>query len=210
MERTIDEAIQAYLARGFGSMTKNDFEVWIFHQMMMNEKYLKDKTNYEISRVLKIPETKVKRLRYEADLKFVNDKEVENERLQKIGNLLGKAKLKSNGTQLQFSVEDPVLRKYIDHRLKEKNTFSDSSFINEIVSLSLDDYEILLEIIDVSGNEKRELLKKARKKFNDKTITLKGVIQKIIDGAAEGTGSLLIEKGWSWIGLTAKLAALLI
>lgn len=63
----IGDVLQAYVERGFGSMNKNDFEVWIFSQLMDGE--LKGKSNYDISTLLRMPESKVKRLAYEALLK---------------------------------------------------------------------------------------------------------------------------------------------
>lgn len=53
--------INEYLSRGFGSMNKNDFEVWIFNYLLQER--LKGKSNYDISIELKIPEQKVKRLK---------------------------------------------------------------------------------------------------------------------------------------------------
>ena len=201
---TIYDVIDEYLNRGFGSMTKNDFEVWIFHQLLQNQ--LKDKSNYEISRRLKIPESKVKRLRYEADLKFVDEKESEERRKQELNRLLEKAVVKRSGTLIQFVVEDPALRKYLDYKLKQKNTFSDSSFNSEIVSISIDDYEILLEMSDISGKEIKQLLDAAKKKLNDKSLTLKGLLQILIKGFTEGLGQGL--GGLSITGLFNLLSAM--
>lgn len=67
-ELTLNEVISKYIEKGFGSMNKNDFEVWIFHYLLEHE--LQGKKNYEISIGLKIPKSKVKRLRYEAELKY--------------------------------------------------------------------------------------------------------------------------------------------
>ena len=64
----MEEFIDKYLTRGFGSMNKNDFEVEIMHWLLQNR--LNGKSNYEISRKLRIPESKVKRLIYEASLKY--------------------------------------------------------------------------------------------------------------------------------------------
>lgn len=64
----MNELIKKYLERGFGSMNKNDFEVAIFNEWMIHEG--RGKSNYEISLALRIPETKVKRLKYEAELKY--------------------------------------------------------------------------------------------------------------------------------------------
>lgn len=34
---TLEKILNFYVDRGFGSMTKNDFEVWIFHQLLKGE-----------------------------------------------------------------------------------------------------------------------------------------------------------------------------
>ena len=47
-------------------MNKNDFEVFIFNEYRKRGR----KSNREMSLELKIPESKVKRLAYEADLKY--------------------------------------------------------------------------------------------------------------------------------------------
>ena len=62
--------IDQYIERGFGSMNKNDFEVFIFGQMLEMPSY-KGKTNYELSLLLRIPESKIKRLRYESSLRKI-------------------------------------------------------------------------------------------------------------------------------------------
>ena len=64
----LNQIIDRYLKRGFGSMNKNDFEVWIFYFLLHNQ--LKGMGNYDISLELRIPESKVKRLKYEAELKY--------------------------------------------------------------------------------------------------------------------------------------------
>jgi hypothetical protein len=66
---TLRDAIQQYRERGFGSMNKNDFEVAIFN-LLMQEDEMKGKSNYDLSWMLRIPESKVKRLAYESSLKY--------------------------------------------------------------------------------------------------------------------------------------------
>lgn len=57
----IENVIQLYLKRGFGSMNKNDFEVWIFNEWRkLQDKKDKNLSDYAISKELKISETKVK------------------------------------------------------------------------------------------------------------------------------------------------------
>ena len=54
-------------------MNKNDFEVYIFNQIITDPNYA-GKNDYELSTELAIPQAKVKRLRYESNLKYGRNK----------------------------------------------------------------------------------------------------------------------------------------
>ena len=63
---TLQDFVEWYCEeKGFGSMNKNDFEVFIFSRLLQIERF-KGKSNYDLSILLHIPESKIKRLRYEA------------------------------------------------------------------------------------------------------------------------------------------------
>lgn len=47
----VANAVKEYVSRDFGVMTKNDFEVWIFHQLLCGQLY--GKTSREISIALR-------------------------------------------------------------------------------------------------------------------------------------------------------------
>ena len=135
---SVANAIQEYLNRGFGSMTKNDFEVWIFHQLLCGE--LKGKTNREISVELRIPDSKVKRLRYEADLKWGNptDDAAYHEAL---GKVILRARRVRGRTQNLLVVEDTALLKYLDAKMKSANVSWDKSFNSENIYIDFEQYE---------------------------------------------------------------------
>lgn len=156
------------LKKGFGSFNKNDFEVLIFKALL--EGGLNSKSNYDISRKLKIAESKVKRLRYETDLRY-NDKD-EQHYTQYMYSLLiahlQKVSLKFDKNpenfKIQFIVESIPLRKFLDNILKTSGSFSDSSFNNEVVTISPMDFRIILESIPKSPQDDfpsgEEILKK--------------------------------------------------
>lgn len=191
----IKTVIDQYLEKGFGSMNKNDFEVWIFHQLMQEK--LKGKSNYEISTGLKLPETKVKRLRYEANLKYGKSNEtVYHEQLKAI---LKKAHVKKDGSCIQFVIEDVSLRKFLDYELKKGNRFSNSSFNSEIVSLDIDDLQFILEII--APGDLQDVLDKAKKELNDDNISLKKLFKIYAENFAKGAGD---ESGRTFIDVVKK------
>lgn len=187
---TIDEALDKYLAKGFGSMNKNEFEVWIFDQLLKSR--LKGKDNYAISIYLKMPESRVKRLRYEASLKYATFSEVEL--YAALNKLLSKAKFKKGGQCVQFVVEDVSVRKYLDSLLKNDGRFSDSSFNSEVVTIDYDDLEYIL-CSSVEGKEKIEsILSKAREKLNTTDVSFKSLMSTFADSMAKGVGNKLGER----------------
>ncbi len=182
-------AINDYLSRGFGSMNKNDFEVWIFN-FLLNER-LKDKSNYDISLELRIPEQKVKRLKYEAGLKYGSpqDTSIYAEELHK---LLSKVHLKNDGTSVQFIVEDLQLRKYLDSLLKKDGRFSNTSFNTEIVSIDADDLEFLMQKI-FPDEDWEALYRKAKQRLATDKATFRGLFKKLIESAAEQAGKRTVD-----------------
>ena len=176
-ELTLNEVISTYLEKGFGTMNKNDFEVWIFHYLLEHE--LQGKKNYEISIALKIPESKVKRLRYEAELKYSNNTSVDKYNM--VCEHLKQAHFKKDGKCIQFVIEDIYLRRYLDSTLKAGGRFSDSSFNSEIVSMDFDDLEYFLCIPTDGKEEINKLLKKVQKNKNNEKLTFKELMTKMAE-----------------------------
>ncbi len=126
--------------RRFGSMNKNDYEVALFHLMLENA--YSEKSDYFMSKLLQIPESKVKRLRYEVNLVYPK---TDDEYKRQFYDLLNHQSYKiTNDNKIQFAVNDKMLRLYINNKLDEVGSFSDSSFNSNIVTISASDLIILL------------------------------------------------------------------
>lgn len=192
-----------YLNRGFGTMNKNDFEVLFFY-LMQTYGDLGDKSNFALAKELEISEARVKRLAYEADLKY--KKESDNELRGRFLSLLGKAKLQKDKTGIRFVVEDKYLRSSIYEDLKSDGYFLDYSFNSEIVTIQKD---ALIKLLDkyYSDDQKEEINKKYKrvKKLagaGDKSLfstamssLFDAVIQKGVDDADWGKLLGLLSKG---------------
>ena len=186
---SVSDAIQAYLNHGFGSMTKNDFEVWIFHQLLQGRLF--GKSNFDISVKLQIPESKVKRLRYEASLKYGNPSDTAQYD-EAFKRLLENVKLKKGSHNVvQFAVEDLQLRKYLDATLKRKGRFADTSFNTEVVSVTLDELAILLDAT-CTQEEKKKLMKAAKGEGAFKEVALKS-LQKLVEAAVDAGASTGVQ-----------------
>ena len=146
---SLSEAIEAYLDKGFGSMNKNDFEVFIFHVLLISG--MKGNSDNVLSRQLRIPETKVKRLRYEADLKYGDDDNEEESYRQRFYEILRTRVYKETNNKIQFSIKDTSLRLYLNDKLDRLGSFADSSFNSDIVTLTAND--LLLLLSDFEGKD---------------------------------------------------------
>ncbi len=182
---SFEDFLEDYCGRGFGSMTKNDFEVMIFHHLLQSRFIAAN--NYTISIELQIPETKVKRLRYEADLKYGNHSDGHYQGL--FFEAVKKSKFRGKGENVLFTIENISLRKFLDDLLKKDGRFSDSSFNSEIVSIHIDDFAYILGEL-CSENEKKTLIKEAKKNLklpeND-FIKIVTIIVEMVAGKAIGS-----------------------
>lgn len=181
--------LSQYLERGFGSMNKNDFEVWIFHYLLNHD--LKDMTNYAISIKLRIPETKVKRLRYEAELKYGAADALAN--YHRVCEMLTHVHIKKGGQRIQFAIEDLYLRKYLDSTLKSDGRFSDSSFNSEIVSMDFDDLEFFLGIVPEEKAKLEKLLAETSKKEKVEKLSFKYLLGEFCESAAKELGKQTVD-----------------
>ena len=172
------EVIEQYLNRGFGSMNKNDFEVWIFNEWRKSQS--KDLSDYQISKELKISEAKIKRLKYEADLKYSFN---EVELLDKFFCLVEKAKYKKEGEKLIFVISDKLLRQYITSVLEDDGRFLESSLTSSTVSIYIDDFIFLLEKFKFNEEERKNIeeLVLQKEENNDFQLSFSEIIKSFLE-----------------------------
>lgn len=202
-QETLEKVIDQYLGKGFGSMNKNDFEVWIFHYLMKHQ--LQGMKNYEVSIYLRIPESKVKRLRYEAELKYAKADPWDN--YHRVCDLLQNVHFKKDGKSIQFTIEDLYLRKFLDSTLKAGGRFSDSSFNSEIVSIDYDDLEFFLRLLPENNERIDKLLKEAKEKKKNEKLTFSYLMGEFCESMAKELGKRTADV--SIAGLFAFLHSLI-
>ena len=141
-----EDLLKEVISRGFGSMNKNDYEVFLFDQLR-KQGCLRGKSNYDISVALGIPESKVKRLDYEASLVYgePSNKTVHNFLQDVFKNKKFKIEYaKGNIPVIKFSVDNKFLRSTIDAMVKTAGGFTDISFNTDMVVIYPDDFQKLL------------------------------------------------------------------
>jgi len=177
----LEKVLNLYLERGFGSMNKNDFEVYLFGKIIELPKY-KGKSNYDLSLIMRIPESKIKRLRYESALK--NNDYNEEKYKEKVRTLLANCQLRGEDKKIMFQVEDVMLRMYISSILKREGRMIDHSFNDEVLVIRIEDYEHLLKAVYDENKVDNEL--KTAKEALKKDITWTNILEWTIQGTVSG------------------------
>ncbi|WP_430816064.1 hypothetical protein [Carboxylicivirga sp. RSCT41] len=188
------EFIEQYSIRGFGSMNKNDFEVLIFNLL---RKYgdLKEKSNFEISLDLQIPETKVRRLSYESDLKYghITESDVKVEFFK----IVARSKLRADLNKVEFVIENKFIRTSIGAQLKKLGHYADSSFNSEITRIHIESFVDLLayyypqEAIERIVKECQATIKGDK----ENPVTFKSILRKFLEGVAAESGKKVVDIG---------------
>ncbi|WP_439185016.1 hypothetical protein [Carboxylicivirga taeanensis] len=196
-EEFAEEFIEQYAKRGFGSMNKNDFEVLIFH-LLRRYGDLKDKTNFEMSLDLQLPETKVRRLAYESDLKYGQMTEAAIK--EAFFAIVAKSKLRVDLSKVEFVIENKFIRSTIGAQLKNLGHYADSSFNSEIVRIHIESFVDLLEHYYSQPSIARIVkeCEHAVKVEKDETITFKLILRKFLEGLATQSGKKVVDLGTTY------------
>lgn len=135
-----EEFLKVYLANGLGSAPKREIDILVTNLLMKYGDLTKE-SNHNLSILLQVSESTIKRLRYEAKLKYPPDDEyIKREFLFILANSQFEAEnieeTDVENLKLIFIMEDNYLRYAIQGRLKEKGMFADTSFNSEIIKIS--------------------------------------------------------------------------
>lgn len=182
----LETFLDKYLLKGFGSMNKNDFEVFIFSRLLISR--YSALNDYQISTKLGIPISKVKRLRYEADLKYPSHKDYKTLFVEAMKG----ARYDNEKPVVVFSIENITLRQYLREVLMQRGNFYDSSFNSDIVKVSDKDFMCLLEDICLSDDEIKKDIKSTIKKKSEKDIPHL-IVQAVASVAKNVGGNALSE-----------------
>ena len=182
-----DDFINVYLQNGFGMMNKSELEILIFH-LLRNDDFCNQKSIFGISRVLHIPESKVRKLIYEADLRYgdISDSYVRDEFFA----CLNKAHFQTTNNKIEFPLDDKLVRSAIDDKLRSMGYFSDTSHNRDVFSIHIDAFIALIDVYYPAEN-KDEVLKKCKGVVKDSNdITFKGILKEFLYGASRKLGEI--------------------
>ena len=194
-----------YLQNGFGSLSKKEVDFLVL-SLLFQYSDIKNKTNFDLSIMFKIPDWRIKRLRYEYALRY---EPIGDEALKKqFFHLLEKAKLVIDKRQERviFVSEDLMLKQAIQAKLKILGYFADTSFNPELLRINLDAFLALLESL-YTEKERNKFETEIKKVVKDgRRIELKDIMNEYLKGMSKDAGGGTIE--FIKIGVTSAIADL--
>lgn len=188
----VEKFLENYLAPSFGAMSKSEIDILVFHLL---EDSFNQLSNYEISNLLKISETKVKNLRVNAYLRYnQNENQILKNIIKRLSDSIStKVDIKNN--EVRFTLENPVEKRVMIAKIKELGENIDFSFNNEILKLDLlafftflnniSDEDIFLNALKDNKNKNLKL-----QEFLGKNETFKEKIIKILNFVKENDTAL--------------------
>lgn len=133
-----EEFLEDYLKFGLGSMPKTDIDALVMHLL---DKYgydgsvpLAQYKNQTVSERLRTPVNKIKKLRYDAALKFGG--RVEDQAMARLLAALSDAALETDGGKICLIIEDALAKNWLQGQLKNNQLIFDHTFNTEIIKVS--------------------------------------------------------------------------
>ncbi|MCP0914970.1 hypothetical protein NKV53_11605 [Legionella sp. 27cVA30] len=185
------EFLSKYLESGFGSLSKHDIDLLVYHILSKKNQLLKNKTIYEQSNLLKITERKVKNIQLEAYLKFEQKKSKENLNtiLEEINS--GGIKPEIENGRIRFLLDSPILKREIENSIKLLGHVVDYSFNKDVVSIKIVPFISAIKNIQKERGEELEnkVIKELRSQFKDENKKVKEIEAMTISELLKKIGS---------------------
>lgn len=186
--------LENYLKFGLGSMPKSDIDALVMHLLDVfgpnGSGPFATLSNQTVSERLKTPVSKIKKLRYDAALKFGG--RIEDQAMGRLLAALSKASLESDGEKICLIIEDSLAKNWLQGQLKIHQHIFDHSFNSEIVKVSAAGlFQVLEAVFDKTELEKLKdgyESAKNKKTAEERMKAFKGVAMKFAEGAAKAAG----------------------
>lgn len=200
------EFLENYLKFGLGSMPKADVDALVMHLLdiygLNGSPPLATYSKQTVSERLKTPVSKVKKLQYDAALKFGG--RIEDQARGRLLAALSKASLESDGEKVLLIIEDTLAKNWLQGQLKVHQHIFDYSFNTEIVKVSATGlFQVLETVFDTKEVESFKAgyeVAKKKKTTDAQVAAFKGATMKFAEGAAKAAGAGVVAALKAHIG----------
>jgi hypothetical protein len=181
--------IESYLQHGLGVMSKKETEMLVMHLLDNSGCFEGQRNaNHALSLLLRIPESRVASLRYEAKLRYPPP-DPEEFACGKLLNILWFANPAADGKNIQIIIEDRYVRQYLTALAKRCNSVIDTSFNREIIDIHWEEMADVME--EAYGIEIGTRFRQSFKKTidEDHKLSFAEAKKEFFKGLAKGTGN---------------------
>ena len=193
------EFLENYLKFGLGSMPKSDIDALVMHLLDLygadGSGPLAVYSNQTVSERLKTPVSKVKKMRYDAALKFGG--RIEDQAMGRLLAALSKASLEPDGEKVLLIIEDSLAKNWLQGQLKIHQHIFDYSFNTEIVKVSVAGlFQVLDSVFDAREIDKFKKgydAAKKKKTAEERVAAFKGAAKNFAEGAAKAAGGGVVK-----------------
>jgi hypothetical protein len=150
--------VTTFLQGGFGSMSKREIELLVFH-LLSNTRDYKKKSNYELASALRIPESRVKSMRLSSALRYseINSIAVLHGIVLRLRD--NQQHLNLEESKIEISLEDPIERREIENFLKLKGHHAEYHFNSEVLRIApIRLFELIVETLENGEQEFNNLI----------------------------------------------------
>jgi hypothetical protein len=190
-----DQFLANYLKFGLGSMPKSDVDALA---MSLIDKFGFDESgpmaalgNQAASERLRTPVVKIKKLRYEAALKFGG--EVEDQARGRLLAALANASIEPENDKICLIIEDTLAKNWLQGQLKQKQQIFDHPFNTEIIRVSSAGMFAVLESLfgakDIEAFKSGYENAKVIKDVENRRKMFKAIALNFAKGAAKAAGA---------------------
>jgi hypothetical protein len=164
------EFLEHYLHNGLGSMPKADIDALVMHLIDTQGTHrdcepLQGKSNQEVSELLKTPVSKIKKLRYEAALKYGEDAGKRAKALFLVA--IACACFEESEGKICIIIESQLVKNWLQGQLKKEGVFYDNSFNSEVIRIKPKE---LFGVLNQLFGEEPGDVKELEKQFNKKNL----------------------------------------
>lgn len=186
--------VERFLAHGFGTMTKSEIDVLVFH-LLSESSELGNKSNYHIANKLRIPESKVKTMRLNAALKYkpANHKAVLANIVTRVTHEMLKPEF--DGGVVTITVENPVEQRELEFAIKNIGRNIEYGLNKELLKISpIALFELVVSNLENPEWEFKSIVqaqiadKEKQKKIIDNTLSFRQKLNKLGEEVSDKSG----------------------
>ncbi len=192
------EFLANYLKFGLGSLPKSEIDALVMHLLdqygLTGSAPMAALSNQLVSEQLRTPVGKIKKLRYDAALKFGG--RIEDQAMGRLLAALSKASLEADGNRICLIIEDSLAKNWLQGQLKIHQQIFDHSFNTEIIKVDASGlFQVLDSCFDKNALKLFELgyeKAKAEKNQNAMKEAFADVAKKFAQTAAIAAGKAVV------------------